>query len=46
MWRSPILDLPTPLLGGGQRYIAVDPSSISFKYTDGEKKWSHTERHD
>jgi hypothetical protein len=27
------------ILGGGQRYIAVDPSSISFKYTEGDNKW-------
>lgn len=30
------------ILGGGQRYIAVDPSSISFKYTEGENKWKAT----
>ena len=28
--------------GTGQRYIAVDPSSISFKYTEGENKWKAT----
>ena len=27
------------ILGQGQRYIAVDPSSISIKYTEGENKW-------
>src|SRR5215210_5930651 len=27
------------VLGSGQRYIAVDPSSISIKYTEGENKW-------
>ena len=27
---------------GGQRYIAVDPSSISIRYTEGENKWTAT----
>jgi sporulation protein YlmC with PRC-barrel domain len=30
------------VLGGGQRYIAVDPSSISINYTEGENKWRAT----
>ena len=30
------------ILGQGQRYIAVDPSSISIKYTEGENKWKAT----
>jgi sporulation protein YlmC with PRC-barrel domain len=30
------------ILGGGQRYIAVDPSSISIKYTEGENTWKAT----
>jgi len=30
------------VLGGGQRYVAVDPSSISIKYTEGEGKWQAT----
>jgi hypothetical protein len=30
------------ILGGGQRYIAVDPSSISIKYSEGENKWKAT----
>ena len=29
-------------LGSGERYIAVDPSSISIKYTEGENKWVAT----
>ena len=29
-------------LGGGERYIAVDPSSISIKYIDGANKWMAT----
>lgn len=28
--------------GNGQHYIAVDPSSISIKYTEGENKWKAT----
>jgi sporulation protein YlmC with PRC-barrel domain len=27
------------VLGGSQRYVAVDPSSISIQYTEGEDKW-------
>ena len=27
------------VLGGSQRYVAVDPSSISIQYTEGEEKW-------
>jgi sporulation protein YlmC with PRC-barrel domain len=30
------------ILGQGQRYIAVDPSSISISYTEGENKWRAT----
>ena len=30
------------VLGSGQRYIAVDPSSISINYTEGENKWQAT----
>ena len=30
------------VLGGGQRYVAVDPSSISIRYTDDENKWQAT----
>jgi sporulation protein YlmC with PRC-barrel domain len=30
------------ILGGGQRYIAVDPSSISIKYSEGKNKWKAT----
>ena len=30
------------VLGGGQRYIAVDPSSISIKYTESENAWKAT----
>jgi sporulation protein YlmC with PRC-barrel domain len=30
------------ILGQGQRYIALDPSSISIKYTEGENKWKAT----
>jgi sporulation protein YlmC with PRC-barrel domain len=30
------------ILGQGQRYVAVDPSSISIKYTDGENTWKAT----
>jgi hypothetical protein len=26
----------------GQRFIAVDPSSISIRYTEGEKTWKAT----
>src|SRR5215211_6868253 len=29
-------------LGSGQRYVAVDPSAISIRYTDGENKWQAT----
>ena len=27
---------------GGQRYIAVDPASISIRYTEGENTWKAT----
>jgi sporulation protein YlmC with PRC-barrel domain len=30
------------ILGGGQRYVAVDPSSISIQYTESEDKWRAT----
>ena len=30
------------ILGMGQRYVAVDPSSISIRYTEGENKWRAT----
>ena len=30
------------ILGGSQRYIAVDPSSISIRYTEGENTWKAT----
>jgi sporulation protein YlmC with PRC-barrel domain len=30
------------ILGDRQRYIAVDPSSVSIKYTEGENKWKAT----
>ena len=30
------------VLGDGQRYVAVDPSSISIRYTEGEDKWQAT----
>lgn len=30
------------VLGGGQRYVAVDPSSISIRYLEGENKWHAT----
>ena len=30
------------ILGSGPRYIAVDPSSISIKYTEGENQWKAT----
>jgi sporulation protein YlmC with PRC-barrel domain len=30
------------ILGQGQRYIAVDPSSISINYTEVENKWRAT----
>ena len=29
-------------LSSGQRYVAVDPSAISIRYTDGENKWQAT----
>ena len=29
-------------VGETQRYIAVDPSSISIKFTEGENKWKAT----
>jgi len=28
--------------GTGPRYVAVDPSSISIKFTEGENKWAAT----
>ncbi|WP_445504587.1 PRC-barrel domain-containing protein [Microvirga sp. G4-2] len=27
------------VLGSGQRYVAVDPSSISIRYIEGENRW-------
>ena len=30
------------VLGGDQRHIAVDPSSISIKYTESENAWKAT----
>jgi hypothetical protein len=30
------------ILGDGQHYIAVDPASISIKYTESENKWRAT----
>lgn len=30
------------VLGVGQRYVAVDPSSISIRYAEGENKWHAT----
>lgn len=30
------------VLGSGQRYVAVDPSSISIRYMDGEDRWHAT----
>ena len=30
------------ILGDSQRYVAVDPSSISINYTEGDNKWSAT----
>ena len=30
------------VLGSGQRYVAVDPSSISVNYTESENKWQAT----
>jgi sporulation protein YlmC with PRC-barrel domain len=30
------------VLGSGQRYVAVDPSAISIRYTEGENKWQAT----
>ena len=30
------------ILGGGQRYVAVDPSAISIRYTEGENRWQAT----
>ncbi len=30
------------VLGVGQRYVAVDPSSISLNYTEGENRWMAT----
>jgi sporulation protein YlmC with PRC-barrel domain len=27
------------VLGIGQRYVAVDPSSVSIRYMEGENKW-------
>ena len=30
------------ILGMGQRYVAVDPSSISIRYTESENKWRAT----
>ncbi|WP_262270877.1 PRC-barrel domain-containing protein [Microvirga yunnanensis] len=30
------------VLGSGQRYVAVDPSSISVRYVEGENRWQAT----
>ncbi len=30
------------VLGVGQRYVAVDPSSVSIKYAESENKWLAT----
>ena len=30
------------ILGVGQRYVAVDPSSVSIRYTEGGNKWHAT----
>jgi sporulation protein YlmC with PRC-barrel domain len=30
------------VLGASQRYVAIDPSSISINYTKGENKWRAT----
>jgi hypothetical protein len=30
------------ILGGGQRYVAVDPSAISIRYMEGDNKWQAT----
>jgi sporulation protein YlmC with PRC-barrel domain len=30
------------ILGSGQRYVAVDPSAISIRYTEDETKWQAT----
>jgi sporulation protein YlmC with PRC-barrel domain len=30
------------VLGGDERYVAVDPSSISIRYIEGEDKWQAT----
>jgi sporulation protein YlmC with PRC-barrel domain len=30
------------ILGGGQRYVAVDPLAISIRYTEGENRWQAT----
>ncbi|HEX2137016.1 MAG TPA: PRC-barrel domain-containing protein [Microvirga sp.] len=30
------------IVGMGQRYVAVDPSSISIRYTEGENTWRAT----
>jgi sporulation protein YlmC with PRC-barrel domain len=30
------------VLGGGQRYVAVDPSAISIRYTETEDRWRAT----
>ena len=30
------------ILGGPQRYVAVDPSSISLNYIEGENRWKAT----
>ena len=30
------------ILGDSQRYVAVDPSSISINYTEGDNKWKAT----
>ncbi|HZH12093.1 MAG TPA: PRC-barrel domain-containing protein [Microvirga sp.] len=30
------------VLGSGQRYVAVDPSSVSIRYTEAQNKWQAT----
>ena len=37
-----ILSVGEVLGGGSQRYVAVDPSSISVRYTESENRWQAT----
>jgi sporulation protein YlmC with PRC-barrel domain len=30
------------ILGSGQRYVAVDPSAIAIRYTEGANRWQAT----